>query len=429
MKAAIPAEDLHPPLDTSLANKAMQRGMNFGNAFDHDDAVNQGGSSAAWLTLTPETLERMADLYYQKGFKLFRIPFAWGTIIDKTSSSGVFDQTHIKFTKYMGLVDYILNTYPDAYVIVNSHHDNWFKAEPWPAKRTLFANLWANIANYFQGYDFRLILEIANEPFHCVNDGTGTHVNTIDLLHTGWNAIRGTGGNNENRILMITPLGGQHYALNGTFGSIEKVNEVTGGDNDHVIMTIHDYGPWPFCGNVAYVAGTKGEDAPIDYIGKQKNILGYAQWSQTMGIPLNIGEFGIAWRYKGRYADGNLVDEPTAKQKAWFGIQTSLMESNGLTYNVWDDNGWFRVLDRNNLQFNSLIEFADTSTLVGGAIRNCDFNPAPAGDSISFGNIPFWQNSEGANQTCEAAQTNLTNDDCPAAVLSHVTSDAVEHGS
>ena len=106
------AEGLHPPLDTALANKAMQRGMNFGNVFDQEDAVKQWGNSAAWVTLTPETLKSMAEMYYQKVFRSFRIPFTWGTIIDKNSTSGVFDQSHIKFTKYMDLVDYILNTYP-----------------------------------------------------------------------------------------------------------------------------------------------------------------------------------------------------------------------------------------------------------------------------------------------------------------------------
>ena len=423
------ADEIHPPVDTAVAHKAMQRGMNFGGVFEQKDAVNQWGKSAAWVTLTSETLERMADLYYEKGFKFFRIPFTWGTIIDENSTSGVFDQSHIKFTKYVDLVEYILNTYPDAYVMVNSHHDDWFKSQPWQAKKTLFENLWVNIATHFKNYDYRLILEIENEPFHGISDGTNTHANTIDIMKSGWDAIRGTGGNNENRILMITPLGGQHYTLNGTYGTIDKVNKVTGGDNDHVIMTIHDYGPWPFCGNVNYVAGSKGEDAPIDYIAKQNNFLGYVQWSQTMGIPINIGESGIAWRYAQRYSDGALVNEPTPKQREWFVIHTSLMETNNLSYNIWDDNGWFRVLDRNTMQFNSPIGFADSITLVGGAIWNGDFNSAPAGDSISFANTPFWQNIEGTNQTLESTRTNLTVDGSPAGVLTHYTKYTVDPGT
>jgi hypothetical protein len=416
------------PIDSALANNAMQRGMNFGNVFDYADEVTSWGAPAPWVSLTPATLERMADLYYQKGFKSFRIPFTWSTIIDTSSDSGAFDDSHLKFTKYIGLIDYILNKYPDAYVIVNTHHDRWYEEAPWPARKTLFENLWVNIANYFEPYSFRLILEIDNEPFHGVSNGTATHANTISIMKTGWDAIRGTGGNNVNRILMIAPLGGHEYNLNGTYGSLDNINQVTGGDNDHVIITLHDYSPWFFCGNVEYEAETKGEDTPVDYANKQERMAGYAQWSQTMGIPVNIGEFGIAWRYAARYADGNLPPEPTAKQVDWFRTQVSLMEANDFSYNVWDDNGWFKVLDRENLLFNSLIGFADTTILVGGAVRNGDFNAAPAGDEVSFADTPFWQNIKSSSQEVIATRTNMKYDGTPAAYTIHDTGHAVDTG-
>jgi hypothetical protein len=105
------------------ANAEMFRGVNYGNVFDQT-VTRQSPEDPAWMSLSSTRLQQIADLYYAKGFRNFRIPFTWDDCINFTT--GIIQKDHEKFIKYNGLINYILQTYPDVYVIINSHHDDWY---------------------------------------------------------------------------------------------------------------------------------------------------------------------------------------------------------------------------------------------------------------------------------------------------------------
>jgi hypothetical protein len=65
---------------------------------------------------------------------------------------------------------------------------------------------------------------------------------------------------------------------------------------------------------------------------------------------------------------------------------------------------------------------ATADFIIGGAIRNGDFNAdTSTDDSRSFADTPFWENIGTGNQSGEATRSNLTNaDGSRNAVLSHI---------
>jgi len=336
------------PVTAANANLAMLRGVNFGNVFDQS-ANEEDGSPAkwgpAWKTLSLETLKKMADLYHAKGVRQFRMPFTWRDCMD--AKTGVIDKDHPKFVKYNALLIYILDRYPDTYLVVKTHHDNWYTE--WATKKAVFSGLWKDIALFYRDACYRMILELDNEPFHTKG---GSSAEVREMMKVGWDAIRGTGGRNQERLVMLTPYGGHFFNLKGTYPDLKAVDTITGGENERVIMTVHYYLPWNYVGYGGRINDKVGY-APEKL---EKAVIDLSMWSQKTGIPVNVGELGVAWRYEKRYPDGKLIPEMTDEQVRWYEIVCGACIKNKLSFAVWDDDGWYRVLDRKLLTFHKAID-------------------------------------------------------------------------
>jgi hypothetical protein len=213
--------------------------------------------------------------------------------------------------------------------------------------RTLFSGLWTDIAQFYKDYSYRVIFEIDNEPFH----GTTGYDNTdlIEMMQIGWNAVRGTGGKNLDRLIMLTCFGANRNP-GSTYPNLQAVNQVTGGDNDHVIMTVHSYNPWTYCGYAAEETNLYDEASVVN------DLRTLATWSESTGIPVHLGEFGVSWRVADRYADGLLLPDMNADQVWWYALVYHTCAVNGLSFSIWDDNGWYRFLNRYTLEFVSTID-------------------------------------------------------------------------
>lgn len=309
--------------------KAMGPGFNLGNVFD-----NGGNPSNVSSNKT------IIDLYAAAGMKHVRIPVSWlqsvsGSTLANTST-GKVDFTHSRFLELKAIIDYAISK--GLYVVINAHHEHWLKDnyDGSAAYDTKFSTLWTDIANHFKSYSNKLVFDVLNEPEGTMGQWGGavlpTNSNAILLTRkinlVAYNAIRATGGGNTTRIIMVEPNG------QGNQGQIEEVYpskaELPGGGNDkYLVIQVHTYDPWAFCGQTGADSAYPGAASIAAAINK------VAAHSTLLGVPINYGEFGVGRTAAAR--NTSVVYEYYRTVKA-----TTL--ANNMSFSVWDDRGWFGLI-------------------------------------------------------------------------------------
>lgn len=277
------------------AVKEMNPGWNLGNTMD---AVPYEG---AWNNkpVEPQTFDDVK----QAGFRSVRIPMNWdahiGAAPDYTISAAWLDRTE-------QVVDWALER--DLYVMMNVHHDNWIwvtKMAIDPSSGKYVSNfnanmdklekVWRQIAERFKGKSAKLIFEILNEPDEGThqakneypddpfnpavrNDLTPEQNNAMmfRMLH----AIRDTGGNNKQRLVVIGGIGDNDE---------QAVEHLPVPADPYTIATFHWYTPWDFVSNWwgRTTWGTDSDKAEVERHFKAV----YDKFVKN-GVPVTIGEFG-----------------------------------------------------------------------------------------------------------------------------------------
>ncbi len=309
--------------------KAMGPGFNLGNVFDN------GGNPS-----TVSSNKTIIDLYAAAGMKHVRIPVSWlqsvsGSTLANTST-GKVDFTHSRFLELKAIIDYAISK--GLYVVINTHHEHWLKDnyDGSAAYDNKFSTLWTDIANHFKSYSNKLVFDVLNEPEGTMGQWGGavlpTNSNAILLTRkinlVGYNAIRATGGGNTTRIVMVEPNG------QGNQGQIEEVYpskaELPGGGNDKYIMIqVHTYDPWGFCGETGADSAYPGASSVAAAINK------VAAHSTLLGVPINYGEFGV-----GRLS----AARNTAVVYEYYRTVKATTLANNMSFSVWDDRGWFGLI-------------------------------------------------------------------------------------
>ena len=154
------------------------------------------------IVTTQEIINGIKDA----GFKTIRIPVYWGNMMAN-------DNTFTINTQYMDRVEEIVNYCRNAglYVVINIHHYDEYLIENFPKEEVLAAvdTLWTQIANRFKGYSDYVIFEGFNEAVGSTQRGISMLDNEIydyvnALNQTFVDAVRATGGNNADRMLIIS---------------------------------------------------------------------------------------------------------------------------------------------------------------------------------------------------------------------------------
>lgn len=313
--------------------KDMGPGFNLGNTFDN-------GINPTSIT----SIRSIIDLYKAAGMKHVRIPVSWlqsvgGSTLASTTD-GKVNFNHARFLELKAAIDYALEK--NLYVVINTHHEHWLKDnyDGSAAYDTKFSNLWTDIANHFKSYSNKLIFDILNEPEGAMGQWGGavlpTNTNAINLTRkinlVGFNAIRNTGGGNTTRVIMVEPNG------QGNQGQIEEVyptkTTLPGGGNDkYLVIQVHTYDPWDFCGQTGADSAYPGATSIAAAINK------VATHSALLGVPINYGEFGVGRTSAAR--NTSVVYEYYRTVKA-----TTL--ANNMSFSVWDDRGWFGLISSND---------------------------------------------------------------------------------
>lgn len=259
--------------------KLMSPGWNLGNSFDGNPNVTSFGNPAPNQTLI--------NAVHAAGFKTLRLPVTW------TSHLGAAP-TYTINAAWMASVVQTAQWAVDAgmYVFVNTHHEadgngGWvtFPATTAAAQSVAaeVTAVWTQIATAFQSFDSRLMLECFNEPNEAGGGNTTQAQTDLNMyLEACVNAIRGTGGANATRIIMIQPVGASPNQA-----GIQSMLKATIITDPNLIISIHTYYPTNFgLGTTAYAWGSA-----TDYTNMQNSISKQIRvWLPTQ--PIVIGEWG-----------------------------------------------------------------------------------------------------------------------------------------
>jgi endoglucanase len=298
---------------------AMQPGWNLGNTLDAT-----GADETSWGN--PVVTQAFIQQIAAQGFKSIRIPVTW---MQHTGSAPSYTVDPAWMNRVQQIVDWSLQA--GLYVMINIHHDSWQWVNTMPTNHDAvlaeYKAVWTQIANRFKSHSSKLMFESINEQFFDGVDET-TELSLLDELNTSFfNVVRGTGGGNATRPLVLPTLhtgSGQAY-FDSLSATITKLND------PNLITTIHYYGLWHFSVNIA--GYTKFDQRSIDDIVTQ--IDGVYNAFVSKGIPVIIGEYGLLG-----WDSGEGVPEHGEMLK-FIEYFTQYARSKGVTHMLWDNGSLF----------------------------------------------------------------------------------------
>lgn len=334
---ALPPTEATTPISASSLIEAMGTGFNLGNTFD----VSQQNTN-------PTSIYPIIDLYASAGMKHIRIPVTWmGEFSGNTlaNANGEVNFSHARFVQLKAVIDYAMKK--GLYVVLNTHHENWLYKNydgtaPYNNK---FTNLWTGIATYFKNYSQLLIFEVLNEPQGVFGDWNGgaSVSNSTALALTrqinkvGYDAIRQVGGSNSFRIIMVQPNGmGNQSQLKVVYTS--NVSLPGGGSDQYLSFQVHTYDPWAFCGQTGTNSSYPGSTSIAN------SLKAVSTYAKSLNVPVNYGEFGVGRSSNAAERDSDIVRE-------YYRIIRATCTSEKMSPTVWDDRGWFGLINSGGTSF------------------------------------------------------------------------------
>ncbi|MGN0352654.1 MAG: cellulase family glycosylhydrolase [Roseburia sp.] len=312
-------------------------GINIGNSLDaHGKETVDEITEYETQWYNPTITEDLFTLIKDNGFQTVRIPVTWE---DHMNEEGKIEEAWLERVKEVVTMAYE----KDLYVILDVHHDTWF----YPSYENMYPALkkteivWKQIADYFQDYDDRLMFEGFNEPRLVGTEeewGKGTTESYLvinELNRKFVETVRNTGGNNENRYLLITAY---------RSGSQKDMLDAVKIPNDrYLIFSAHSYAPNDFAqdkeGTAEWSEEEEQSTIPVDV-----DFEWLQEFMEENQIPVILTEFGA-------------VDKENQEEReAWCSYYVECAREAGIPYIWWDDNysagksGVYGILDRKNLE-------------------------------------------------------------------------------
>ncbi|MEN8157760.1 MAG: cellulase family glycosylhydrolase [Bacteroidota bacterium] len=328
------------------AIELMGRGTNMGNTLE---PPTEGG----WNN--PPAEEYYFDAYVEAGYKTVRVPVRWD------QHTGV-DSPYTIDTAWLDRVEEVVEwgLSRDLFVIINAHHDNWIKENYGDeAVRARFDSIWNQVSRRFKGKPEKLFFEILNEPrTHTHNGLTQAEIDELNQRILG--IIR---KDHPTRIVLYSGKG---------WSSASDMMAAAIPDDPYIIATYHSYDPWDFAGEGNGTWGTTADRNAI-----RNTFAQVRSWADQNNMEVLLGEFGAMEEcdYNSRmihyatYVEGCL--------------------ENNFAFAVWDDGGWYEVLQRADTAWNDMKDILlhgsplspdnititaenDTSFRVGWTLRSDD---------------------------------------------------------
>ncbi len=354
----------------------MSPGWNLGNTLEAFTTWtgaalwnNKGGLAAetGWQSTktTPEIIAYVKSL----GFKSVRIPCAWAA--GHISDTSTYEIDAAWMARVKEIVDYCIDE--GLYVVINDHWDGgWLEEhikDSDPTKigtnKYILKTLWTQIAETFKDYDEHLLFAGLNEPNADLQSSTN---NLIQYNQTFVDAVRETGGNNAQRVLVVQgPSTNIDHTCNFMAGKMPT--DVVEGK---LAIEVHYYNPWQFWGmekdeswgKVFYYWGAGNHHSGSQHNatwGEETEMKNQLQKMKTnfvdKGYPVVIGEFGANWRDLSGL-EGESQEKHNQSIKSHYRELFRLTkEMGGMVPMVWDTNytsqngtkGSMTIIDRTHL--------------------------------------------------------------------------------
>ena len=301
----------------------MGNGINLGNTMEafgrRELGLDEPVSSYETFWGQPVTTQEMISGMKQAGFDTLRIPVAWTNTMDWENGDYTIREDYLD--RVEEIINYALNA--GMYVIVNDHWDGgWLgmfgSANPdtRAAGMDLYVSMWTQIAERFREYSDYLILESANEELgdrlneiYSVPDSNTLSrdecfeaANRINQAFV--DTVRGTGGNNETRFLLIAGYN-TDIALTNDPRFVMPTDQV----ENRLLISVHYYTPWGYCGGPSISHwGTVAEYEQMN------ELLSMMSHFTEQGYGVVVGEYMVSldanWRVKENTADftNNFLD-------------------------------------------------------------------------------------------------------------------------
>ncbi len=283
----------------------MQKGINLGNTLEPPN-------EAGWNN--PPAQEYYFDLYKEAGFQMVRVPVRWD---EHTGKTPPYNVSASWLNRVEQIVDWGLAR--DLFIVINAHHEEWIKSNYSAANKARFDSIWTQIAERFKDKSEKLIFEIINEPY-------GLNKTQNDDLHARiLSIIRKT---NPTRLVIFQ---GHNW------GGSDELVVANIPEDDYLIGSFHSYDPWPFG-----LEGTGSFGGSADYRNLENKFIKVNNWSQANNIPVFLGEYGCIAK-----ADYN-------SRMRLYRAYVELSHKYGFTPVAWDDGGDFRIMERQQHDWNEL---------------------------------------------------------------------------
>lgn len=314
--------------------KELGAGINLGNTLDSHGLreYRPEASDLEYETYwgNPRITEELFVFIKEAGFSTVRIPITWQ---DHMTSDGTISEEWMM--RVQEVVDMALEQ--GLYVIINTHHEEWLDLHPEKEEEITkqYKYVWTQIAGRFQSYESGLLFEGMNEPRlrnsdYEWTDGTDELRSMVNRLNTVFvETVRKSGGENQNRFLLVSPYASNH---------LEKAMEELKIPKGNIIVSVHMYAPYSFC---------QDEDGMENWDMNDEEVMKYMVEIQNYfdnmnnfyikkGVPVMLTEFGCK--------DKQNVDE----RVAWIHFYKEQADKYGIPCMWWDNGSNYQIMDREN---------------------------------------------------------------------------------
>src|SRR3954451_12200251 len=301
---------------------------------------------------SPPATQALINSVAAAGFNTIRIPVAWDSHANQTAPYTI-NASWLNRVKQV--VDW--SRAANLTVVINAHWDGgWFESNIGttvnPTINAKMNSYWTQIANTFAGYDDRLLFAAANEPN--IRDDNLNNVAQMSTLtayyQTFVNAVRGTGGSNTSRWLVVQ---GPNTDIDMTDSLMNTLPaDPTKG---RLAVEIHYYDPFQFTlmsndewwGNQFYFWGDDYNSATLPTRNathsEEDHLVAQLQKMNTKfvskGVPVILGEFAAMNRTGNPELTGANLDLHLASRLHYHKLIVDTANSLGISPFYWD-NGW-----------------------------------------------------------------------------------------
>ena len=343
----------------------MYPGWNLGNTMEAGDAAKNWGNAGintetAWQTT--KTTQEIISFVKSQGFKSVRIPCSWimGHVTDANNLT--IDPNWIERVKEV--VNYCIKE--GMYVLLNDHWDGgWIEVDGFTTTQGSYSkpsdaiveekiktlkNLWTIIANEFKDYDQHLLFAGLNEPFQQYTLFNDKHEELTPILEkynqAFVDAVRATGGNNKERILVVQAPGANISS------AVKYLTMPTDTDKNHLMLEAHFYDPYDFTinenGTVYYWGNGNHQSSNNATYGEESYVKSEMESLRKnfcdKGYPVLIGEFAANRRTLSSVSGAN-QDAHDKSVELWHKVVTQYSIENGCVPFYWDTNAQNQSLE------------------------------------------------------------------------------------